>query len=140
MTSRTRSICCKNFRKIRWLVMELLLLKCKFFCRFSYFCTIILETMRARFKIWTTNMISRTRSICCKTFRKIWQLVLSYCSWNGNLCRFSTSVVNFFKNLLLWNCFTYWNQTWLQSSLGCFLSKLCPPFPTMIQHGRHGYK
>ena len=64
---------------------------------------------------------------------------VSYCHhWrpSSSSVRRPSYLVNFFKNLLLWNYLTNWNQTWPESSLGCLVSKLCPMMPCTHQHGR----
>ena len=54
-----------------------------------------------------------------------------------SVCR---SSVNFKKNLLLWNHWANLNQTWSESSLGGYLSNLCPMILPTNHHGRHVYK
>ena len=49
----------------------------------------------------------------------------------------SSVVVNYFKNLLLWNYLAKYFQTLTECSLGYLIYKLYPKFWSINKHGRH---
>ena len=78
----------------------------------------------------TSYWLEKDGNHCCDKWKPVIMYSFFFSSpdpkGHVSYCHHMSYVVNFFKNLLLWNYLTNGNQTWSESSLGCLVSKLCP--------------